>query len=328
VCFRGDDEFLVKLLTRLDAPLQQPSPVLTVGTFDGVHLGHRAILDTVCREARRRDGSAVAITFDRHPRSVLAPESAPLLLMSREEKARELRASGIDALIELPFTLEFSRTKPEDFVEQVIVRGVGAVAVVEGDDHGFGRGRKGDVSTLQALSGRFGFEFIQVGPKFVDGAPVSSTRLRDLISAGRMEDAVRLLGRPYGLLGEVVRGDGRGRGIGFPTANVRPDATDKLLPGHGVYAVRVRLDERWMGGAANLGSRPTFSGTGRSIEVHIFDFSGDLYGRQIEVAFLSRLREERKFDGVPALVAQIHEDVKVARQRLKALSSPQGHIAA
>ncbi|MSS70782.1 MAG: bifunctional riboflavin kinase/FAD synthetase [Candidatus Latescibacteria bacterium] len=318
----------MKLLTRLDAPLQLPSPVLTVGTFDGVHLGHRAILDTVCREARRRNGSSVAITFDRHPRSVIAPESAPLLLMSREEKLRELRTAGVEVLIELPFTLEFSRTKPEVFVEQLIVRKIGAVAVVEGDDHGFGRGRKGDVSTLQALSGRFGFEFIQVGPKFVDGAPVNSTRLRDLIAAGRMEDAIRLLGRPYGLLGEVVRGDGRGREIGFPTANVRPDAPDKLLPGNGVYAVQVRLDERCMGGAANVGSRPTFDGAGRSVEVHLFDFSGDLYGRDIEVAFLSRLREERKFDGVQGLVAQIHEDVKVARQRLKAISLSQGHIAA
>lgn len=318
----------MKLLTRLDAPLQLSSPVLTVGTFDGVHLGHRAILHVVCREARRRNGSTVAITFDRHPRSVIAPESAPLLLMSREEKLRELRAAGIDVLIELPFTQEFSHTKPEDFVEQVIVRKIGAMAVVEGHDHGFGRGRRGDVSTLQALSGRFGFEFIQVEPQFVDGAPVSSTRLRDLVAAGRMEDAIRLLGRPYGLLGEVVRGDGRGREIGFPTANVRPDAPDKLLPGNGVYAVRVRLDERWMGGAANVGSRPTFGGTGRSVEVHLFDFSGDLYGRGIEVAFLSRIREERKFGGVPDLVAQIHEDVQIARQRLKAISPPQDHVAA
>lgn len=291
-------------------------------------MGHRAILDAVCGEARRRNGSAVAVTFDRHPRAVITPESAPLLLMSREEKLRELRTAGVEVLVELPFTPEFSRTRPEDFVEQVIVQKVGAAAVVEGHDHGFGRGRSGDASTLQALSARFGFEFIEVGPQFVDGAPVSSTRLRGLIAEGRVEDAMRLLGRSYGLLGEVVRGDGRGREIGFPTANVRPDAPDKLLPGNGVYAVRARIDAGWVEGVANIGSRPTFGGTGRSVEVHILDFSGDLYGRGIELAFLSRLREERKFEGVPGLVAQIHEDVKVARQRLKATSLPQGHIAA
>jgi riboflavin kinase/FMN adenylyltransferase len=202
-------------------------------------------------------------------------------------------------------------------VEQVIVRQVGAAAVVEGHDHGFGRGRSGDASTLQALGARFGFEFIEVGPQLVDGAPVSSTRLRGLIAAGQMEEASRLLGRPYRLLGEVVRGDGRGREIGFPTANVGPDAPDKLLPGDGIYVVRARIDATWMGGAANVGLRPTFGGAGRTVEVHVLDFSGDLYGRGIEVEFLSRLREEQKFDKIADLVAQIREDVKVARQRLK-----------
>lgn len=314
----------MRLLTRLDAPLQLPSPVLTVGTFDGMHVGHQAILDTVCREARRRKGSAIAVTFDRHPQSVIAPESAPLLLLSQDEKLREMGASGIDVLIELPFTLEFSRTKPEDFVEQVIVRQAGAVAVVMGHDHGFGRGRSGDASTMQALGARFGFEVVEVGPLLVDGAPVSSTRLRGLIAAGRLEEASRLLGRAYGLLGEVVRGDSRGREIGFPTANVRPDILDKLLPGDGVYVVRARIEATWMEGVANVGLRPTFSGTGRSVEVHVLDFAGDLYGRGVEVEFLSRLRGERKFDRVSDLVAQIREDVKAARHYLKAASPRKG----
>jgi riboflavin kinase/FMN adenylyltransferase len=188
--------------------------------------------------------------------------------------------------------------------------------VVEGHDHGFGRGRSGDASTLQALSVRLGFQFIQVGPQFVEGVPVSSTRLRDLISEGQVEEAAQLLGRHYGLLGEVGHGEGRGRRIGFPTANVRPDTPDKLLPGDGVYAVRVLIDGARMGGVANIGSRPTFGGKGRTLEVHALGFTGDLYGRCVEVTFLSRIREERKFGGVPELVAQIREDVEVARQRL------------
>ena len=307
----------MRRLTQLDAPLDLTSPVVvTAGTFDGMHQGHRAILETVCVEAEQRSGSSVAITFDKHPRSVLTPESAPPLLMSREEKHREIESTGIDLLIEIPFTLAFSRTSPEDFIEKFHVRLLSAAFVVVGVDHGFGRDRKGNAGTMKELGSRFGFEVIEVGARFFEGIPISSTRVRSKIAGGEVEAVPRLLGRSYGMIGEVVPGDRRGREIGFPTANLKPDEPDKLLPGDGVYVVRAKIDTAWVGGVANIGTRPTFDGEGRGVEVHLLDFSGDLYGRQVELEFLYRLRNEKKFSSVSNLISQIQEDVKSARSRL------------
>jgi riboflavin kinase/FMN adenylyltransferase len=311
-------------LTRLDTPLRLPHPVVTVGTFDGMHLGHRAILDALCREAARHRGTAIVLTFDRHPRAVLQPDAAPPILLSREERLREMRAAGIGLLVELPFTLEFSRMPPEVFIRDLLAGVLGARGVVEGRDHRFGRQRSGDVSMLQALGPGLGFDVIRVDPVLIEGAPVSSTRIRGLISSGQVESASDLLGRPYGVPGRVVSGDRRGREIGYPTANVRPDDPAKLLPPDGVYLVGFRLGSETLHGLANLGLRPTFGEGGRGLEVHLLDFTGDLYGQQTEVRFLSRIREERKFDGVPSLVAQIQDDIRSARGIIAPSSTPPG----
>ena len=308
----------MRRLTQLDAPLDLTSPVVvTAGTFDGMHQGHRAILETVCKEAEQRSGCSVAITFDKHPRSVLTPESAPPLLMSREEKHREIEATGIDLLIEIPFTLAFSKTSPEEFIEKFHVRLLSAAFIVVGVDHAFGRDRKGNVGMMKELGARFGFEVIEVEPRFFEGIPISSTRVRSKIAGGEVKEVSSLLGRSYGLIGEVVPGDSRGREIGFPTANLKPDEPDKLLPGDGVYVVRAKIDTSWIGGVANIGIRPTFDGEGRGVEVHLLDFSGDLYGRRVELEFLVRLRNERKFSSVSNLSSQIREDVKSARSLLR-----------
>lgn len=304
------------IFERIDTRIPLPAPVLTVGTFDGVHLGHQAILKVVRHEARRRSGSAVVLTFDRHPKAVLSPGSAPLALLGPREKRDVLRATGIDGLIELPFTEDLAGTSPEEFVDRVIVRGVGAVVVVMGHDHRFGRGRSGDFSTVRSIGKQFGLEVIRVDPTVVDGVVVSSTRVRDLVSSGAVAEATRLLGRPYGLVGEVVEGDGRGHRIGFPTANIVPEVPQKLLPPDGVYVVQVADGQSLRGGVCNIGTRPTFGGQGRRVEAHLLDFEGDLYGRTLAVHFLSRIREERRFDSPESLLGQIKKDIGAARQRL------------
>lgn len=289
---------------------------MAVGTFDGLHLGHRAILDTVFRETRRRDGSSVVLTFDRHPQAVLSSGLAPPMILSRQEKREALDATGLETLIELPFTEELARTPPDVFVKKVLVEGIGCSAIVMGHDHRFGRGGAGEITMMRGLGLEMGFDVLEVGPTMVGGIPVSSTRLRRSISEGDVVESAALLGRPYSLRGEVVRGDGRGGVIGIPTANVRPDSAEKLLPADGVYAVRVQTEGEGFAGVCNIGQRPTFGGVGRTVEVHLLDFSGDLYGRSVDVLFHSRLRPERRFPDANGLVRQIQADITAARQIL------------
>ena len=281
-----------------------------LGNFDGAHLGHQALF----AEARRH-GRAVALTFEPHPGKVLQPNLAPRLLTTLARKLELLEEAGLAAVIVQPFTPEFARTGPQAF-EEALFAGVGVTRVVVGADYSYGARRAGTVATLAAAAARHRATVTVVPPVSLEGAVVSSSRVREYLLEGRVEAAARMLGRPFDLDGEVVHGDGRGRGIGVPTANLACAA--ELQPAAGVYAVRVRFQGAgpWRDGVANLGIKPTFGGSEPSLEVHLLDFEGDLYGQVGRVRFVARLRPERRFASVEELVAQIHRDVQAGRQAL------------
>lgn len=294
--------------------------VLTTGTFDGVHLGHQEILRYLVRRAGEIGGVPTVVSFDPHPREVLGVEPVPLLT-TLDERAELLESLGVERFVVLPFTRDLSLLEPQAYVVDVLIGQVGLREIVIGYDHRFGRRRAGDASTLNELGKRYGFS-VDVIPKHSEaGATVSSSRIRRLLEEGRAAEASRLLGRPYCLSGTVVAGEQRGRTIGFPTANVRLDDARKLIPKVGVYAVRVELANGvGYGGMMNVGHRPTFESEGNvSVEVHLFDFTGDLYGRTLRVDLLTRLRDERRFESVDALVEQLHEDRRQANAVLARL---------
>ncbi|MEM1093492.1 MAG: bifunctional riboflavin kinase/FAD synthetase [Bacteroidota bacterium] len=285
--------------------------VLTVGTFDGVHVGHQTILQYLRTRAKQQQGTATVLTFDPHPRTLLTGTQTPLLT-TVEERAELLSEAGIERLVVLPFTRELAAMEAEDYVRDVLVGQIGLREMVVGYDHAFGRDRRGNIDVLRSMSGPLGFSVDQMPAALVDDAVVSSTRIRNaLIDRGAVDESEALLGRPYALSGLVVKGDQRGRLIGFPTANLLVDPA-KLIPLNGVYAVRVYWGESGYQGMLNIGFRPTFEGTERRAEVNIFNFSKDLYGQTLRLEFVKRIRDERKFNGVDALTAQLKSDkVKV-----------------
>ncbi|MDT8367743.1 MAG: bifunctional riboflavin kinase/FAD synthetase [Longimicrobiales bacterium] len=291
--------------------------VVTVGSFDGVHRGHGSVLAEVRRRAQAADLRSVLVTFDPHPLRILRPEDAPPLLTTPIEKKEILAESGLDYAVFLRFTRALSRYAPERFVEEILHGGLGAEELVIGYDHGFGRDRSGDVETLRRAGDRLGFAVDVVGPIEADGEAISSTRIREALSRGDVEAAARGLGRPYSVRGVVVRGDGRGRRMGFPTANLTGLGADKLLPAPGVYAVRAwTRAQAALPGALHLGPRPTFPGASASVEVHLLDTELDLYGERLRVDFISRVRGVESFDSVEALVAQMGRDVADVREIL------------
>ncbi|RMF85874.1 MAG: bifunctional riboflavin kinase/FAD synthetase [Nitrospirae bacterium] len=302
----------------LSAPL--PYPVVTIGNYDGVHLGHQEIFRRVRARADATGGTAVVVTFDPHPLKVLAPERCPPIMVTCEQKLRLIEAHGIDLVVCQRFTREFAAQPPHRFARDYLARGLGARWVVVGYDYSFGRGREGTIDSLRELGLEHGFELEVVPPVEVEGEIVSSTRVRQLITAGRLTEANRCLGRPYSIAGEVIHGDRRGRTLGFPTANIR--STDGLLPARGVYAIRVAWRGRFFDGVLNLGVNPTFGAREVTIEPHLFDFHEDLYGQTIEVYFIKRLRDEIRFPSAEALVAQIERDVAEARAVLAACPDP------
>jgi riboflavin kinase / FMN adenylyltransferase len=291
-----------------------PHPVVTLGNFDGIHLGHQAILTCLVQEARARQGTALVVTFHPHPLAVLRPDHPFSLILSLREKLRVLAALGIQGVLLQHFTIPFSHLTPEEFVQRYLVEAIGVEKIVVGHSVSFGRNRAGRAETLERLGRDHGFAVEVVGPVLVDGREVSSTAVRTLLSAGEMREVTRLLGRPYTVSGRVEKGFQRGRGLGFPTANLRPRA-DVLLP-NGVYAVVVTVGEQEVPGVANVGVNPTFGGNKRTIEAHLFDFSADLYGQRLRVGFIQHLRGEHKFPSVQALVRQIQEDASRARALL------------
>lgn len=291
--------------------------IVTVGVFDGVHTGHRVLLDTVIRRGRAAGLRTVAVTFERHPEEVLRPGHEPPALQTLAEKVEALRATGVDHVHVLTFDLEASREPAGDFVRRVLVDAFGARQVLIGSNFRFGHGAAGDVALLQRLGERHGFEAEAIDLVDVDGAQVSSTAVRDALAAGDVGRAATALGRPHRVSGPVVRGDGRGRSIGVPTANVAvPDGI--AVPAVGVYATRTVVDGDVHASVTNVGMRPTFGGDDVTVETHLLEGEFDLYGRVVAVEFVARLRDERRFDDVDALVDQIRADVETARDVLAA----------
>jgi len=288
--------------------------VVTLGVFDGVHRAHQQICARVVGRAAERAAEPTAITFFPHPAAVLAPTRAPRLLYGLGDRLRFLAETGIERVVVQHFNPEFARMEAEAFVREQLVGRLRAIHVVVGHSVSFGRGRGGDTALLRRLGDELGFGVEVVGPVEVGGAVVSSTAIREAIVAGEMDGAAALLGREHFVRGRVVHGAHRGAGLGFPTANVR--VRTGLMPPNGVYAVRVTHGGESHGGVANLGVNPTFGGGERSLEPHLFDFSGDLYGQMVKVSFVRRLRDERRFESVEALVAQIRCDADAARAAL------------
>jgi riboflavin kinase/FMN adenylyltransferase len=291
----------------LAAPPRQA--VVAIGNFDGVHVGHQRIFQLCVDKARAAGGSACVLTFDPHPAKVLAPEVAPPLITTPARKLELIAACGIDVCILEPFDRAFAARSPAEFVDDILVKSLAAREVVVGSDFTYGQKRAGTVDTLRA-DGRFGLTVVE--KVTVDGLVASSSKIRELVLEGRVEGAAKLLGRPFELSGEVVRGAGRGRQIGIPTANVRTQ--NELLPRGGVYAGFARTGDERHPCVMNVGTNPTFTkGDALSIEAHLLDFDRDLYGNQLAIEFLVRLRPEARFPSVEALVAQIKNDIDQAR---------------
>lgn len=292
------------------------SPVVALGNFDGLHLGHRAIMARTLETARELGGDPVAFTFWPHPIAVLFPERAPAMITSLACRLAAIRSLGLSGVVVQRFTRDFAALTPDAFVEQVLVGGLGVAGVVVGYNVTFGRDRAGTPDVLADLGRRHGFRVEVVPPVAIGEHTVSSSAVRRALAAGDVAHAGRLLGRPHTLVGLVRGGDRRGATIGFPTANVFPRGG--LLPPDGVYAVRVGFDDEppLRPAVANLGTNPTFGSVGRRLETHVLDFDGDLYGRRIAVAFVERLRGEERFSSVQALVAQIRNDASAAREVL------------
>lgn len=288
----------------------EPNSIITVGTFDGVHAGHRVLMDTVQHKAKKQGARSVIITFDPHPREIINPGDTGIKLLTTLPERREiLEELGIDILLVIPFDRDFSLLTAEEFVRDIIYKKVGVGEFVIGYDHHFGRDRKGTIETVERLGSELGFAAHIVSKQEVGDHTVSSTAIRKAISEeGNMQQVTQMLQRPYRLSGTVVHGDKRGKEIGFPTANINPLDTRKIIPKKGVYAVRVCLGDQQFNGMINIGERPTFEGEGQTLEVNLFDFDSTIYGKTLQVLFIERIRDEQKFEGVEELVSQLKQD--------------------
>ena len=296
-------------------PDARPS-VVALGTFDGVHLGHRAILGTAVTHAREAGLQALACTFEQHPIEILQPARAPRSITTVEERLALIAETGVDGVVVLSFTPELAAVEPEAFVKEVLLGRLRAQQIVVGFNHRFGRGARGDAGLLQELASRLGFQAHVVPPLTVGGVPVSSSEVRTALQRGDVVAAARFLGRPYAIGGTVTSGAGRGRTLGFPTANLAPDGN--LLIPRGVYGCLAHVDGVVHPTVVNIGVRPTFAETTLAIEAHLLDFTGDLYGRRMRLDFMLHLREEMRFPSVEDLKAQIARDVEAARVGLAA----------
>jgi riboflavin kinase/FMN adenylyltransferase len=297
------------------------SPVLTIGTFDGVHLGHQKIIDRLNHEAEMIGGESVLFTFYPHPRMVIYPETHGLkLLQTQEEKLSKLAEKGLQNTIVYPFDFEFSRLSAVEFVRDFLVNKLHVKKLVIGYDHQFGRNREGTIEFLKNICDVYDFEVIEIPAKEIDEVNVSSTKIRDALLNGEVSRAADFLGEAYSLNGNVVAGDQVGRTIGFPTANLEIEDPTKLIPANGVYAVTCIVDGAKVQGMMNIGFRPSVSDKLKlKLEVHLLDFSRDIYGQNLEVSFVSRIRDERKFSGVEELKEQLKSDEVTARSLLPEL---------
>lgn len=307
----------VKTYTDL-SEFKAKNPVVTIGTFDGVHRGHRIVIERLKEYAEKYGGETVLFTFYPHPRLVTNPDEKNLRLLTTLEEKKQLFAQfGIDHLIVYPFTKEFSELTYTEFVKNVLVDKIKTHCLVVGYDHKFGKNREGGFEYLKECAREYNFEIEKLEPLLLDDIHVSSTKIREALQAGNVKKANEHLGYEFTLHGTVVEGKRLGRTIGFPTANIESSDVHKLIPGYGVYAVRINIEGREFKGMLNIGTRPTFNqnADNRSIEVNIFDFEGDIYRKGITLVFVDKIREEQKFPGVEALVEQLKKD-KVAALKI------------
>ena len=307
---------LMRIIERLE-DIKKPfnNAVVTIGNFDGVHIGHQSLFHEVILKAAELQGTSVAMTFDPHPLRVLTKRRTPRLITLNEQKKELIAATNLDVLIIVPFTKEFAAVSARDFVSELLVKRIGMKAIIVGKDYSFGKNREGDIHLLQALGRELDFEVILadwIKASLRNEGRISSTRIRKLVAAGDIEKAQKLLGRHYQIRGTVVQGRNRGgKLLGFPTANIA--LQDELCPKTGIYAVTVDWEGKLFEGVANIGYSPTFDDHIFTVEVHILDFHEDLYGQKIKVNFLKRIRDEIKFNGIEALSNQIRNDIAVAR---------------
>jgi len=295
-----------------NADIARPT-VMTLGVFDGLHLGHQLIMKTVVERARAIDAVPTVITFEPHPRAVLHPESAPPLLQTFDQKIEALSVLGIEQTIIIHFDETFSQIRAEDFLRDTVVNRLHAKEVYLGRGFFFGHNREGNIDLLRTVSERLGFLADEVPEVRLRGKRIGSTRIREMLSQGRVNLARRMLGRPYGVEGPVVRGAARGQGIGFPTANIQ--TRNRVIPRGGVYVTATLIDGQWRRSVTNIGVRPTFDdGTEASVETFVMNWSGDLYGDVVRVRFLNRLRDEQKFNSIDELKSQIERDLSRAEK--------------
>ena len=286
--------------------------VLTLGVFDGLHLGHQKIMKTVAERAKIVDAVPTAITFDPHPRAVLYPEKAPPLLQTLDQRLANFEILGIEQAIVIRFNEEFANQDAGKFIREIFHERLQAKEIYLGHGFAFGKDRAGNIEFLQKMSEELGFQAAEVGEVRLRGQRISSSKIRELLKDGRVNLARRMLGRPYGVEGVIIRGDRRGHKIGFPTANLKPK--NRVIPKYGVYATAILIEGKWRKAITNVGVRPTFKTEAEpSIETYVFDFDGNLYGDVLRVRFLHRIRDEQKFSGIEEIKVQIQKDTKTAR---------------
>ncbi len=301
-------------LETLSEPLSDTT--VAIGTFDGIHVGHQAIIRAAAQDAFANSRRSLVFTFDRHPAELLAPDRAPDHITTPAQRNRYVAELGIDGLVVAKFDRQLADLSPDAFLDRVLRTALGAKKIVVGDNFAFGRNRAGDAAFLEASQQKYGYSLIALEPVQIDGSPASSTRVRELLRAGSIAEAERVLGHAFRLAGTVIEGRKLGRQLGYPTANLLPQ-WKQVVPKDGIYAVQVSLGGgREVGGACSIGERPTVEGAGRSIETYLFDFNEDLYGHALEIRFAARLRDEERFDSLGALKAQIEADVRLAREVL------------
>ncbi len=289
--------------------------VLTIGTFDGVHHGHRQILNEVVRYAKEIDGESIVVTFEPHPRKLLNPDKPIWLLTTLEQKIQLILEAGIHHVVVVPFTRAFSELSAQEYVEQFLVKQMKPHCIIIGYDHHFGYDRKGNIELLQSYKDIYSFDVKEIPAQLIDEATVSSTKIRNSLLEGRVEDAAAMLGRKYSIKGIVIKGNQLGRTIGYPTANIKTDSEDWLIPSKGVYAVHVQWRQKMLKGMMSIGFNPTVSNENKiHIEVNLFDFQEDIYGEELTIYFESYMRQEEKYSSLDALKNQLAED------KIKALS--------